>query len=1351
MFPGSLAAQRREFHHFTVEDGLSQHSVMQIVQDRKGFIWLGTHYGLDRYDGVRFKAYQNDPDDTNSLSDNYINALLVDTRGFLWVGASGRLDRFDPVKGIFCHVLYDSHFVPQSRDVSVNCLLEDHRGNIWVGTPHGLDQIQGGEQRISRVYSFPGGRDPEGSGGRQGGGGLPQGGGDLDNNIRALCEDQTGTLWIGTGTGLIRMDTNGHTAVVLTGNYITSIAEDKTGVLWIGTQHQGVNRYAPRTGKFSPLTGLPSNNIRKILTDRDGRLWIGTQEGLAIADPVSGVLTTFLHQPDDKSSLSQNSIYSICQDHEGSVWVGTYFGGVNVTYATATPFTVYQSGPPGSSINNNVVSGIVGGSGNQLWLGTEGGGLNCLDRGTGRFTYYRNASGVSSSLGSNLVKVLYRDRAGRIWAGTHGGGLNLWIPGGAGGPGDGGAEGRAGGFRHFLYAPNDPATLNSEINAVLLDGAGTLWVGTQGGLKFFTAGGVTPGGADAGFAQVAGPPLSAPLRSDPVRALLEDSRGAVWIGLSDGLFVYDPRSGACRQLGRGTVNCIREGTDGRVWVGMYFGGARVYDGPHWTTYTQRDGLPNNNVIGILEDDQKKLWFSTDNGLARFDPVKGVFKNYTRADGLAANEFNYNSFYKAADGELFVGGYNGVTAFYPERIETNRDTAPLVFTGLRVLDSKDADISHSSGVTLTARQNVFSIDFALLNFIKPGKNKYAYTLEGFDSSWHYTDVPSVHYMNLPAGTYRLLVKGANNDGLWGAPVALSLEVLPPWWKTWWAYALYALATASLFFLLIRFFWIRASLKRDNALHQAKLNFFTNISHEIRTRLTLIAGPIEKLRLEQADSALGRQLAHVSSNAGRLLQLVEELMDFRKAETHHLKLHVSPVNMVAFGRDVFASFGDLALSRRIITDFIATEEDLTVYADPIQLEKVLYNLLSNAFKFTPEGGTISVTVEKRSGFVEVKVTDNGKGIAPEHIDKLFVNFFQVDDRDTRNTGYGIGLALSRSIVQLHKGRLTVESRPDERTCFTVSLRTGYEHFTKEQLVPRVEVEPGQEVLPRLGALPGRPHPDRLPGQPATAPSATDAPGPVAAPRKATLLLVEDNPEVRAFITQALPPEYCVLESPHGAAGWETATTEIPDLVISDVMMPEMDGLTLCGLLKTDPRTNHIPVILLTAKASVTHQVHGLEKGADVYLTKPFSVQVLLLHIRNLLASVETMRRKYGLQLSGRGGESTIPNDFLRDLVAIIEENLDGEAFDIPLLCTKVAMSQSVLYKKVKALTGLSVGDFVRQARFRKAARLLEEGRLSVYEVAYSVGFNDSKYFSREFKKQFGMTPSEYAKSKFASDHT
>jgi len=1264
---GQAVAQRRTFTHLSVEEGLSQNSVMQIAQDHKGFLWFGTHYGLNRYDGVRFKVYRNDPADSNSLSDNYINALLADSRGYLWVGTS-RLDRYDPVKNVFCHI----------AALPINCLLEDKRGNIWVGTSRGLDFIQAGQLKISRVYVFPGSQY-----------------GDGENSIHALYEDAAGDLWVGTGAGLVCMtpaaDGVYNTRFIHEGlkdTYITSLTGDGRDRLWIGTQHGGV--YVHDASGFTPLpAGSINNNIRKVLFDRAGRLWIGTQEGLVSYDTARRVFDAFQHDPADKQSLSQNSIYSIFQDTGGSFWVGTYFGGVNVSYAASTPFMVYQSNKSTASIDNNVVSGIDGDE-HHLWMGTEGGGVNELDRETGRFHFYKNIPGDPGSLGSNLVKVVYRDRLGRVWVGTHGGGLDLYDP-------------VRHGFKRFLYTPNDPVTLNSEINSLLLDSSGLLWVGTRNGLRFLRGADVT---------SLPGPALPASLRGNQVRALLEDSRKAVWIGAFNGLFCF--AGGVCRPVFAGSVNCLHEDVHGDIWVGTYFGGLSVFHRAtgQWTTYTRKDGLPNDNVTGILEDKQGNLWISTGNGLSRYPG----FRTYTRTDGLAANEFNYNSYYKSSDGELFFGGYNGVTAFYPDRIETNRASAPLVFTGLRVLDGFEDDIAYTGGITLRARQNVFTVDFALLNFIKSDKNKYAYMLAGFEQGWHYTAQPSASYMNLPAGDYRLLVKGANNDGVWGSPVSLSISVLPPWWRTWWAWSAYVLLFAAVLFLVIRYFWIRALLVRDQALHQAKLNFFTNISHEIRTRLTLIAGPLEKVLL--SDSLAVAQLTHVKNNADRLLQLVEELMDFRKAETHHLRLHVAPLNIVAFAREVFSSFGDLAASRSVQFDFIATVEDVPCYLDPVQMEKVLYNLLSNAFKFTPDGGFVSVAVSERAGWVCLSVADNGRGIASEHLQNLFVNFFQVDDKVA---GYGIGLALSRSIVQLHRGRLEVESEPGVRTCFTVLLRTGFRHFTKEQLVTRSFDAPVRTILPSL---------------------AVSSPI-VRSGRSATLLLVEDNPEVRAFILQSLPAEYRVLECADGAAGWATACLEIPDVIISDVMMPSIDGLTLCGMLKSDPRTNHIPVILLTARASPIHHVDGLEKGADVYLTKPFSVQVLLLHIRNLLASVETMRRKYGLQFS-QSAPQPIPNDFLRELVLLIEEHLESEDFDIPLLCTKVAMSQSVLYKKVKAVTGLSVGDFIRQVRFRKAASLLEEGQLSVYEVAYAVGFSDSKYFSREFKKVFGKTPSAYGKA-------
>jgi signal transduction histidine kinase/AraC-like DNA-binding protein len=1018
------------------------------------------------------------------------------------------------------------------------------------------------------------------------------------------------------------------------------------------------------------------------------------------------------------------------------------------------------------------VSGIAEDDRHNLWLGTEGGGLNYFDRQKDIFRVYKNIPDDPSSLGSNLVKVIYRDSRGDIWVGTHGGGLNLISPN----------QDR---FIRYLYDPGLSATFNSEINAVLEDSQGILWVGYQGALKFFRRTAV-------GYAPC--PDLVQCPPSGTIKSLMEDTHHNIWIGKSSGLYLFRPPTGRITLMSPANINCLKEDREGRIWAGLYFGGLGMYDPvtEKWTYYTTANGLPNNNVIGILEDDEHNLWLSTDNGLSRFDVGRKRFKNYTQSDGLAANEFNYNSFYKSSQGELFFGGYNGITAFYPAQIETNNQTDPLVLTSLKLfnddvaVDGKDGllneDIAYTKGLTLHYKQNVFTIEFALLNFIKSDKNKYAYRLDGFEKEWHYSANPSANYMNLPPGNYTFWVRGANNDGIWSPPVALRISILPPFWQTWWAYLLYGLFIGSIIFGVTRFFVLRALLRKDQALNQAKLNFFTNISHEIRTRLTLVSGPVEKLILgEKDESLLRQQLRSVKSNTDRLLKLVEELMDFRKAESRHLKLHISRQNLVPFVRDIYASFGDLARSRFIRTDFLSAAEDIPVYLDPVQMEKVFSNLLSNAFKFTPDGGYISITIEPQKDHVEVRVTDNGKGIAPENIPKLFDNYFQVNDQDTQNTGYGIGLALSKSIVQLHKGRLTVTSDlaaqdpAANRTCFSVILLGGSGHFHKEmRTAGGMLTAEGMFTAEEKWLSEGRfavgerfaagaksrgseagARADSVSSEAGAAPAATGmrlaADGPARSgdrPRgvRPTLLLVEDNAEVRTFIRQSLAGAYHLLESPDGLSGWETATGQIPDLIVSDVMMPGMDGIALCRKLKEDQRTNHIPVILLTAKAAMENQISGLEMGADTYLTKPFSIQVLELHIRNLLAAAATMRQKFGRQLvlqSPGPDASAVQDEFLQKLAGIIEENMDNSDFDIPMLCTKIAMSQFVLYKKIKATTDMSVGDFIKQIRLQKAAQLLEQKQLNVNEVAYTVGFSDSKYFSKEFKKRFGVTPREYGK--------
>jgi signal transduction histidine kinase/AraC-like DNA-binding protein len=764
-------------------------------------------------------------------------------------------------------------------------------------------------------------------------------------------------------------------------------------------------------------------------------------------------------------------------------------------------------------------------------------------------------------------------------------------------------------------------------------------------------------------------------------------------------------------------------------------------------YTVENGLPGNNALGLLEDKRGFLWVSTSNGLSRFNGK--VFTNYTVEDGLPGNVFNSNSFFEDTRAEMFFGGYNGLVSFFPEQIRRNRLVPKAVFVRLKLFNKPVSiddetkllarNISLTSEINFSYHQNIFTVDFALLNYIKSEKNRYAYKLEGFEKEWNYVTSPSASFTNLPAGTYTLLVKGSNNDGVWTAePARLIINVHPPFWKTWWAYSFYVICAGGLVFLIFRYLWMQELLKREHEIYQMKLDFFTNVSHEIRTPLTLIVGPLENLVNETRESpALNRKLLTVKRNAGRLTRLVNELMDFRKAESGNMNLNVAPGNMVSFAQEIYLSFQYLAIKHHINYRFNCAEEVIEAYFDAVQLEKVLFNLLSNTFKFTPDHGTIIVDLIKDtgSGQIEIKVSDNGKGIPEESRDKIFNNFYQVRDHQSANSGTGIGLSLAEKIARLHHGSLTLMSAEEAaksgmQTSFVLKLMLGKLHFKSGELLESyvnienpVHYQPIEEV-PETGLFY---HELREKTEDAV-----------------TILIVEDNVEVREFISSSLKQTYYILEAENGRKGVDLAIERIPDIIVSDVMMPVMDGLELCRILKTDARTSHIPIILLTARSGNIHEVNGLKTGAEAYLTKPFSINSLQLHIYNMLSLQANMRRKFSQQITLQPTNILIESadeEFLGKIMALIENNFGEDEFNVNTLASEVGMSTPVLYKKIRALTGLTVNNFIKSVRLKRAAQLLQQGHHTVYEVAYMVGFSDSKYFSREFSKQFGKTPSAY----------
>jgi len=1315
------------FDHLGIEKGLSQTSVLAICQDKKGFMWFGTRYGLNRYDGYNIKVYQDSNNDPLSISHNYVVSLLSDSHQNLWVGTDAGLNKYNEKTDNFKRIAAGPKGISNNM---VNCIAEDKKGNVWIGTLNGLNLLVNGD--LSKIHVFF--KDK------------------IYHNIRTIKQDHEGNIWVGTSSGLLKLTfKNGSYQTIvfknqgkagdISENYITGIIEDAQNKLWVSTQDNGLNLFFPATKNFKNFkhsntqkNSLVNNTIRTMVLDDAGKLWIGTLDGISVMDTQNFNCINLQYDPDNKKSLSQNSVHRLYKDQNGSIWVGTYFGGVNINYPYTTAFNIYSTNKNTSSINNNVVSAFAEDEHKNLWIGTEGGGLNYFNRLTKTFTAFKN-DGRSNSIKSNLIKKIILDQKGKLWIGTHSGGLNVYNSNNLS-------------FKRYDFSAKQE-DVPDEITAVVEDKNEHLYVATQrNGIKISNP-------EKTIFYDFNLPPIFS--NSAIVKALTVTDR--VYFGTTSGLTIYNTDKKEFYTLCDSKtkkpldyyVNGITETANKEVYICTNNRGLIHYDQKRnrIISYTVKNGLPNDNVLGVLEDDNGNLWVSTANGLSMFNRMHKTFKNYTVADGLPGNEFNTNAFFKSSNGEMFFGGYNGFISFYPNRIQTNNKAAALVITGLKV-DNKPVQINAEDGLLdeniglkdkllFASNQNTFSLSFALLNFIKPEKNRYAYKLDGFEKNWNEVNVPTAAYTNLPPGSYTFMVKGVNNDGIPGANIRkIRITVNPPFYRTWWAYLFYFCIFASISIVFVRYLLIKAVLKKEKEINEHKLEFFTNISHEIRTPLTLIVGPLDKL-IESAkdDPALNRNLQPIKNNADRLMNLVTELLDFRKAESGKMALHISPGDVVKFCREIFLAFQNMAIAKNIDYVFETSQPVIELYFDKVQMEKVLFNLLSNAFKFTPENGKISLNLYGEGQSVYIQICDNGKGIPLEQQANLFTNFFQANAATT--IGTGLGLSFSKSIVELHHGEITFESSPkDEKpfgnTCFTVSLKTGKAHFNPSEFIADY-VYYDDAINYNLSP------PNAITTQIKEANITADG---VEIKKKHRILLVEDNEEVRTFIKQALQQTYTIFEQENGATGLECALDLIPDLIISDVMMPVMDGLELCRKLKTDERTSHIPIVLLTARSAYVHQVNGFENGADAYMMKPFNLKILELNIQNLLNARETIKQKFAQVITLEPKNmviNTTEQNFLNKIIQVIEDHIADPDFDVPTLASEIGMSQPVLYKKIRALTDLSVNDFIKSLRIKRAAQLLKQGGGNITEIAYAVGFSDRKYFSSEFKKHFGKTPSEF----------
>jgi ligand-binding sensor domain-containing protein/signal transduction histidine kinase/DNA-binding response OmpR family regulator len=1329
---GVYAQQPLILNHLGVEDGLSQSAVISIAQDKQGFMWFGTKDGLNKYNGNTFKVYR-----TSEREKDYILALHASRNGDLWIGSKNGLRKYNPVTDSFIDINSVNDKYGLQKGEAVNCIFESVEGKVWAGTQNGLyhfnpNQLNKIEKLLIRNEKVDFGE------------------------IYAIYQDTLKNIWAGGRYGLFRIKTTGNSYEIIKYkvsaglNDITSITGDDKGNLWISRQNGGVVFFNSKQNSFKHYffdaknrNSLTDNNVRRVIVDKKGEVWMGTLKGLSVFDPQKNTFTSFKHNSGDAFSLNQNSIYDIYQDRQGSVWIGTYYGSINVAYSKNTPFKKYQATNSYNSISSNIVSAIIEDEKHNLWIGTEAEGLNYLDRETGKFTYFKNGN---QSLSSNLVKSIYKDKKGEIWVGLYGGGLNLLNKNGKS-------------FTHYRAQKNIKGTLSSDnVSAILEDKRGRFWVGTMGGgLNLFDR--VTQKSivyTDTNKTNA--------LSSNWVKVIFEDSRQNLWIGTLNGLnllekgkekFQWILQDSSKYGLKSNYINAITESSDGSIWIGTTHGGLGEFKPKNKQIkfYTTSDGLISNNINSIVEDHEHHLWLSTDKGISKFDRSKRIIRNYNRRDGLPGNEFNTNSSLITKSGEIFFGSLNGLISFNPALIEETDFFYPTIFTGLKLFNKTvsvndgtnilQKDISYSNELQLKYDQNTFSIEFAVLNFIKSDKNRYAYKLDNFDKDWIYTSNPLVSYTNLPSGKYNLLVKSANNDGIWNStPSTLFIQVYPPFWKTWWAYLSYILFFAFILYLIIKFFRERAKLERDlyyehlenqrqQEFYQMKLDLFTNISHELRTPLTLIKGPLEKaIELLPKDLSAQSYLLSASKNAAKLMQLVNEFMDFRKAESGHLKLNLVADNLTDIAREVYGFFMFEAETRNISYVFEATENEILVNVERHQFEKVIFNLLSNAFKFVPDFGRIKLQIIVENEFAVISVFDNGPGIPKENQPLLFNNFYQVASVKNLKNSSGVGLALAKAITELHMGEIELHSDADNKI-------EDYQTEFKVKL-PLLDVKQDGLVVKQSEFKEIKEETIFINGH---AKADVELDGDL---EKPIVLLVEDNNEVRDFIKKSIIDDYQVLVAADGKQGLKLAEQNIPDIIVSDVMMPEMDGLEFCKQIKSGEVTAHIPVILLTARGAHEHQVDGLETGADVYITKPFSTKLLLLNMHNLLASREAMRQKFSRQiiLEPQNLEiSSTDEKFLKKVMAIIDAKMEDPQFGVADLMIEAGISKNVLYRKLNALTGLSPGDFIKSIRLKRAAILFAQGKFSVADVTFSIGFNDPKYFGKEFKKHFGKSPSEY----------
>ncbi|MDR2057618.1 MAG: response regulator [Dysgonamonadaceae bacterium] len=1349
-----LSAVAYNFSRLDNTNGLSNNQVEYIYKDSRGFMWFATNYGLNRYDGYDFVLYKSILGDSASIPYNAVRDIREDVHGNLWF------------KGNPYYTVYDYRTERFIRNISL--LLQP------MGLPADPTLVEFNKEKDYYLYYPDDGiyfysvKERECKRYQQNSGSNSLSGG----NILGIKPDGD-YCWALFENGLLERFNLKSGQVDFRSDYVCKNKEsaviaknifiDSDGNPWIypGFSDKGVLFLDMKTQKWTVIDrkfhpNVHSDFVRSVCEDKEGRIWIATDHGgVNIFDKKTNHIHVLKHNPQNPNSISQNSTISIYCDDIGTVWIGTYKNGVSYYHPQMFKFEK----PPVAFFNDQSLeikdcnALLEDGNGN-LWIGTNGEGLIRYNKHTQSFQVFKHNPNDPNSISSNIIISLLEDHEGKMWFGTFFGGLNR-------------LEGNR--FVRYLPDPNNSNSLsNKSVYKLIEDQNHNIWIATLGGginqldpsrkkFKHFT--------------------MSNSQQNYILSMFTKDSR-SIYLCTASGVNILDTETCRIRPcfsnneemeaLTAGTVcNAIID-RNGQLWLATD-NGIVIYNSEKdkASCLLSADGLPGEQVSSLVEDEEGKIWAGTRNGLCCITPVKQDGKvvysivSFDEKDGLLSPICNPNAIFKTKDGHIYIGCTKGYAYFDPLSIPFNSHVPQSRFTTLEIGNQiirptekyqnkviLDQSITCLDQLELDYNKNSFSIHFSAFNFIHPEKNKYRYRLEGFDQEWMNTKKGqnSASYSNLNPGNYRLIVYSCNNDDLWAEePIVLPIVIHPPFWLSWWAYSIYSFLILGFLFFVMRFLLKRQRAKFEHTkriiearqLHEIdemKFRFFTNISHEFRTPLTLIINPIEKLLHEAHTSEEKNLLGIIQNNALSLLELVNQLLDFRRLDVQKEQLNISMGDIVAYIKDICYSFSDWANKKNINLTFTTAILELQMEFDKEKIRKIIRNLLSNAFKFTSSGGKIDINlslvyqVSSNDRLLKIVVSDTGIGISNQHKDRIFERFYRIENPGlSSQSGTGVGLHLVSEYVKLHKGEVSVESQEGKGSTFTVTFPVN-EYVHEEVIVQNhgeINKQDEKPLLPVYKTEEG----DRNDGL-----------------SKPLLLVADDNDDFRNFIAILFKQSFRIITAADGVAAYDLVLNHLPDLIISDIMMPKMDGLEFCRLVKDDIRTSHIPVILLTAKASDESKVSGLEAGADDYIAKPFNMEMLKLKVSQLIEHQRKIHEKFRNRIDISPSEvSIMPMDekFVKKAVCIVENNICNPDFSVEDLSREVGMSRVYFYKKILSLTAKTPSEFIRFIRLKRVAGLLEKSQLYVNEVAFQTGFNDLKLFRKYFKDEFGVTPTEYKK--------